>query len=64
MIDYIKTWLLSKRSEKGQDLAEYALLIGLIALIVVVAVTLLGTEISTIFEEIANEIADWNVPGT
>jgi len=64
MIEYIKTWLLSKRSEKGQDLAEYALLIGLIALIVVVAVTLLGTEISNIFSEIANEISLWNVPGT
>ncbi len=35
MIEAIKTWLLSKRSEKGQDLAEYALLIGLIALIVI-----------------------------
>ena len=59
MIEYIKTWLLSKRSEKGQDLAEYALLIGLIALIVIVAVTLLGTEISTIFEAIATNISGW-----
>ena len=48
---------------EGQDLAEYALLIGLIALIVVAAVTLLGEEISIIFSEIANEIQGWNVPG-
>ena len=62
MIEYMKTWLLSKHGEKGQDLAEYALLIGLIALIVVAAVTILGEEISIIFDEIATEIGTWNVP--
>jgi len=59
MIEYIKTWFLSKRSEKGQDLAEYALLIGLIALIVILAVTLLGEQISIIFSTIANNVAGW-----
>jgi pilus assembly protein Flp/PilA len=49
--------------EKGQDLAEYALLIGLIALVVVLAVTFLGEEISGIFSDIAQAIAGWNVPG-
>ena len=63
MFEYIKTWLLSKRSEKGQDLAEYALLIGLIALIVVVAVTLLGANISTIFSQIATAIGGWGPMG-
>ena len=61
MIDYIKTWFLSKRSEQGQDLAEYALLIGLNALIVIVAITLLGNNISTIFDAIANNISTWNI---
>ncbi len=61
MIEAIKTWLLSKRSEKGQDLAEYALLIGLIALIVILAVTLLGEQISTVFSAIANNITAWNI---
>ena len=61
MIEYIKTWILSKRSEKGQDLAEYALLIGLIALIVILAVTLLGNQISTVFAAIANNIASWSI---
>jgi pilus assembly protein Flp/PilA len=64
MFEYIKSWLLSKRSEKGQDLAEYALLIGLIALIVVLAVTLLGTNISTIFSQIASAIGTWGPFGT
>ena len=37
MHKYIKTWFTGDGIEKGQDLAEYALLIGLIALVVVVA---------------------------
>ena len=36
-------------SEGGQDLAEYALLIGLIALVVLVAVSLLGGNLSLVF---------------
>ena len=43
------TWFETKRSERGQDLAEYALLIGLIALIVILAVTLLGNNISGLY---------------
>jgi pilus assembly protein Flp/PilA len=61
MSEYIKSWILSKRSERGQDLAEYALLIGLIALIVILAVTLLGNNISTIFNAIATNIETWNI---
>jgi len=40
-------------SEKGQDLAEYSILIGLIALLVVVSLTIIGGSISTIFNAIA-----------
>ena len=56
MLDYIKNWFIVRKSEKGQDLAEYALLIGLIALIVILAVTLLGTQISTIFVNITTAL--------
>ena len=61
MIEYIKTWYLANRSEKGQDLAEYALLIGLIALIVILAVTLLGEQISIVFSTIAQNLSSWNI---
>jgi pilus assembly protein Flp/PilA len=44
------------RNEEGQDLAEYALLIALIALVVIGAVTLLGTQIQTVFNNIANAL--------
>lgn len=44
------------KDEEGQDLAEYALLIALIALVVIGAVTLLGTRIQTVFNNIANAL--------
>jgi pilus assembly protein Flp/PilA len=47
------------KDEKGQDLAEYALLIGLIALIVVGAVTILGQGLDTVFDEIAGAVSSW-----
>ena len=42
--------------EKGQDLAEYAVFIGLIALVVVISITLIGGGISEIFIAIATAI--------
>ena len=44
------------KNEEGQDLTEYALLIALIALVVIAAVTLLGTQIQTVFNNIANAL--------
>ena len=37
------------REESGQDLIEYALLAGLIALVCVVTITNAGTAVSTLF---------------
>ena len=56
MLEYIQSWLIVRRGEKGQDLAEYALLIGLIALIVILVVTLLGQQISVIFSNITQRL--------
>ena len=52
----LRNWL---RREEGQDLAEYALLIGLIALVVILAVTILGDNLSILFSEIASEVGTW-----
>ncbi|CAN5268124.1 hypothetical protein BH18GEM1_BH18GEM1_04550 [soil metagenome] len=49
-------WTLLWSDESGQDLAEYALLIALIALIVIGAVSLLGQEINNVFTNIANAL--------
>ena len=42
--------------ESGQDLAEYAVLIGLVALAVVSAVLLLGETISSVFNTIGTTL--------
>jgi pilus assembly protein Flp/PilA len=53
----MKDWMTRLwRDESGQDLAEYALLVALIALVVIGAVTLLGTQIQTVFNNIANAL--------
>jgi pilus assembly protein Flp/PilA len=46
-----------RREEEGAALVEYGLLVGLIAVICVVAVTTLGTEISTAFSNIAGALS-------
>jgi pilus assembly protein Flp/PilA len=44
------------RREKGQALSEYALILILIAVVAVVAVTLLGNQISQVLNSIANAL--------
>ncbi|MBA2303919.1 MAG: Flp family type IVb pilin [Acidobacteria bacterium] len=45
-----------RRSEEGQDLLEYALLVALIALVAIGAVGAAGTSVSTIFNNIAGQL--------
>jgi pilus assembly protein Flp/PilA len=45
--------------EEGQDLTEYALLVALIAIIVVVAVLFFGTNVSTFFSTIGATVQSW-----
>ena len=44
------------RREEGQDLLEYALLVALIALVAVGAITLAGSNVNTIFGQIAGKL--------
>lgn len=44
--------------EKGQTLIEYALLVALIAIIVIVALLALGPQIAAIFDAITGELGD------
>jgi len=41
-----------KREEKGATAVEYGLMVGLIAVVIIAAVTLLGTQLRTLFESI------------
>ena len=47
------------KGEKGQDLTEYALLVALIAIVVLIAVVFFGTEVSSFFSEIAAKVQTW-----
>jgi pilus assembly protein Flp/PilA len=46
--------MLFSPKEKGQGMVEYALIIVLIAIVVIAILTLLGTQISTVFSEIVS----------
>jgi Flp pilus assembly pilin Flp len=47
-------------SEDGQDLAEYGLLLGLIAVIVMVAVAALGDSLFAFFERLGAAVTAWS----
>ena len=44
-------------NEEGQDLIEYALLVGLISLVAVAAITAAGTSVNLIFTNIGAQLA-------
>ena len=52
----IQTWLSSLRKKDGQGLAEYALILALIAIVAIIALLFLGTQISVIISTIGNAI--------
>jgi Flp pilus assembly pilin Flp len=46
-------------SEQGQDLTEYAFLVAMIAVIVVIALVFFGTEVSTFYSTLGASAASW-----
>ena len=44
------------RREEGQTMAEYGLLIALVAIVVIAAITLLGNNLSDAFNNIAGSL--------
>jgi pilus assembly protein Flp/PilA len=49
----LMSWL---NREEGQGMAEYGLIIALVAIVVIVALTTLGTQLSTIFVSISSAV--------
>ena len=49
--------MLFAAQEKGQGLVEYALILVLIAIVVILALTALGTGVSNIFTEITSNLS-------
>ena len=46
------------QDEEGASAVEYALLVGLIAVVIIAGVTLLGTKINTLFTNVAGALPD------
>jgi pilus assembly protein Flp/PilA len=55
LVRFVKSFV---RQDEGQDLLEYALLVALIALVSVLAVTAAGVSVQTIFQNIADALAN------
>lgn len=47
---------MTQRDESGATAVEYGLLVGLIAAVIIVAVTLLGSQINGLFTSITNSL--------
>jgi pilus assembly protein Flp/PilA len=47
---------MQRRDEAGATAVEYGLLVGLIAAVIIAAVTLLGTQINTLFTSITGAL--------
>lgn len=56
---YNKTWFVFQKGEIGQDLAEYALLLGLIAIVVMISISIMGENISGLFSTLASHVGSW-----
>jgi pilus assembly protein Flp/PilA len=52
MVRLLQAWLWLR--EKGQGLVEYALILVLIAIVVIVILSILGTQVSTVFSQITS----------
>jgi Flp pilus assembly pilin Flp len=54
--DYITMLVMRVRHEEGQTTAEYGILVGVIALVVVVVALTLGSSISVLFGSISKHL--------
>ena len=53
MLTFIRNFL---RDEEGQGMVEYALIIALIAIVVIVVLRVVGTDIRAIFQSIVDAL--------
>ena len=57
LVTYVRIRIAAKMSDRGASAVEYGLLVALIAIAIIVAVSLLGTNLSGIFNKTANSIS-------
>jgi pilus assembly protein Flp/PilA len=52
----LQTQLTTRRSEEGATAVEYGLMVALIAIVIITAVILLGTRLSSLFNQVGTSI--------
>jgi len=63
MIELIRNFFASLTlGKKGQDLTEYALLVALIAIVVMVAIVFFGGAVSDFFSGLGATVESWLTP--
>jgi pilus assembly protein Flp/PilA len=56
MLSRIVKFQAALRSDRGATAVEYGLMVALIAIVIIVAVTALGTNLSTLFNNVATKV--------
>ena len=56
MYEYCKTWLGLKTDKRAVTALEYGLIAALIAVVIITAVTTLGTDLGKVFTNISNHL--------
>jgi pilus assembly protein Flp/PilA len=55
--EFVNAWLQARcKTDRGASLVEYALLVALIAVVCIIAITLLGSEASSKFSKVGSAI--------
>jgi pilus assembly protein Flp/PilA len=58
MLQFVEMWLAQfDREEEGQGMVEYALILVLIAIAAIATMTLLGGQISSVFQEVTDTLS-------
>ncbi len=57
MIEYLKTYLSLKYDRRAVTALEYALIAGLVAVVIIAGVTTFGTNLNGMFQKIGSDVA-------
>jgi pilus assembly protein Flp/PilA len=56
MFDYARTWLALRFDKRGVTAMEYGLIAALVAVVIIGAVTTVGTNLNTVFNAISAKL--------
>jgi len=63
MIEYLRAWMALKTDQRGVTMVEYGLMAALVAVVCITAVTVLGSNLNTVFTTIGTSVSTANGAG-